>query len=515
MRRSYSLLTVVIALGVFAAPAFADMTPTILVDGYTVKTDVPPLVVDGHVLVPLRGVFERFGADVQYDASTDTATATRYGATVKITGDSSVGLVNGARVALETPAREVAGRLEVPLRFVAEALGVSVDYDGSSNTVVIVSGVRPGNFVAAGPGTPPYASASVASTSGASTIGAPPNVTDQQPSPNALIGTDYPQIYARLGGGSAAVDPSTVRVVVDGADVTDQSTVSSAYIAYTPTEQMMGGTHTVDVSGQSDDGTPFDSQWSFQIQSDMTPDFVASSIGFAPQFFGVPRFGFFPPGFSVFAPGPQFFVFGQPIIIVFFSPFFPNGTGFFSLSGVPGQFVMTQWLGCPGFFWGSFSVPQGVLSPNSVIAAHFTTSDGRTVIAHATAPLHIDGTRKTLPSSLRFAMRARLINRPLTPRALVAFDRIAPKINPHHVTITLIGQSRIPARTIPIMRRPVTPLLTGIRRMPPPRPVMIPHPIIVPRPVLMPRPVVLPPPVTIPRVPLPTGTIPRKPVPPR
>lgn len=511
MRRIFALLAASAALGLSAAPAFAGATPTILVDGYTVTTDVPPVVVDGHVLVPLRGVFARFGADVEYDASTDTAVATRDGTTVKVRGDSPFGWVDGARVALETPAREVAGRLEVPLRFVAEALGVSVDYDASSNTVVIVSGMQPGNFVAAGPGTPPYGASSVASTSSYSSVsGTPPSVDGQQPSPNALIGTEYPQIYARLGGGSSAVDPSTVRVAIDGLDVTSRSTVSSAYIAYTPEEPMTGGTHTVEVSGQSDDGTPFDSQWSFEIESDMTTDFVASSIGFAPQFFGVPRFGFFPPGFSVFAPGPQFFVFGQPIVIVFFSPFFPNGTGFFSLSGVPGQFVMTPWLGCPGFFWGSFDVPGGVVSPNAVIAAHFTTSDGREVIAHATAPLHIDGTRRTIPSTIRFAVRGRLIDRPVTPRALVAFDRIRSTVAPRHVTIVVHGVRHVPIRTtMTIARRRMVPLVTGIRRMP--RPATIPRQNIpIARPVAMPP----RPPVMIPQMPPPV-VIPRKPIPPR
>lgn len=511
MRCTFALLAAAFVLALSAAPAHADATPTILVDGFTVTTDVPPIVVNGHVLVPLRGVFERFGADVEYDASTDTAVATRNGTTVKVQGDSPAGWVDGARVALETPAREVAGRLEVPLRFVAEALGVSVDYDAPSNTVVIVSGVRPGNFVAAGPGTPPYASSPVASSANAvtSVSGTPPSVDGQQPSPNALIGTQYPQIYARLGGGSSAVDPSTVRVLVDGADVTDQSTVSSAYVAYTPEQPMTGGTHTIDVSGQGDDGTPFDSQWSFEIESDMTPDFVASSIGFAPQFFGVPRFGFFPPGFSVFAPGPQFFVFGQPIVIVFFSPFFPNGTGFFSLSGVPGQFGMTPWLGCPGFFWGSFDVPGGVLSPNAVIAAHFTTSDGRTVVAHATAPLHIDGTRRTIPSSIRFAVRGRLIDHPLTPRALVAFDRVRTIVPPRHVTIVMHGVRRVPIRTaMPIARRRMIPLVTGIRQMPPRRVVIPRQPMPIGRPITMP-------PVMIPRVaPPPPVVIPRKPIPP-
>jgi len=510
MRRTSISIVALFALALFACPAFAD-APTIVVDGYSVQTDVPPVVIDGHVLVPLRGVFERFGAHVDYDAADNAAIAQRGGTTVKVVVDDPVGWVNGARVALETPPREIAGRVEVPLRFVAQALGVSVDYDASSNEVVIVSGVTPGNFVAAGPGTPPYASASLASNYGASgTTGTPPSVEGQQPSPNALIGTDYPQIYARLGGGSSAVDPATVRVIVDGVDVTDLSTVSSAYIAYTPTEQMTGGTHTVDVSGQSDDGTPFDSQWSFRIQSYSSTDYISSIVGYNAPMFGYSRFGFFPPGFSVFAPGPQFFVFGQPIIIVFFSPFFPNGTGFFSLSGVPGQFVMTPWLGCPGFFWGSFSVPQGVLSPNAVVAAHFTTSDGRSIVAHATAPLHIDGTRRTLPASLRFAVRSHLVNRPLTPRSLVAFNRVErATIISRRSALTVLHGVRVPAHTMMPIARRTAPRVTTIPRMLPPRPAPAGRPMIpIHQPIVLPPPPTRP--VVIPRVPAPV-VIPRKP----
>jgi hypothetical protein len=522
MHRVISLAALLLTIVFLAAPGRAD-APTILVDGTVARTDAPALTVDGHVLVPLRGVFERFGATVDYDAKTNTAIAQRAGTIVKIAVDSTDAWVNGHHVTLETPAREFGGRVEVPLRFVAEALGVSVDFDSLTNTVVIVSGFKQGNFVAAGPGTP-------AAQNAPSNAYAPqlpsiaPSVDEKRPTPNSLVGSQYPQIYARFSGGGS-VDPTSVRLLVDGADVTDSATVSSAYVAYTPASPLDGGSHEVEISGQSADGAPFDERWSFRVDTGMTSNYVSSVVGYSAPAFGYPRFGFFPPGFSVFAPGPQFFVEDEPIVIVFFSPFF-NGNGFFTVSGMPGEFEMTPWLGCPGFFWSAFTVPSGVVDPEAIVAAHFSTSDGRVVLVHSTAPLRIDGSRKSLPSDIRFAVKAKLVNRPATPRLLVAFHRTLPIAH-----ITPIGRKSASGRTIlPIARRTpfreVSPryisrrLPVAMRRLPEPVPfvraVPPPPPIVIP--VRPPVPIV-PAPQPIPIRPMPAPApvpvpVPLKPIPP-
>jgi hypothetical protein len=221
------------------------------------------------------------------------------------------------------------------------------------------------------------------------------------------------------------VDPATVRLVLDGGDITASATVSSAYVAYTPPAPLDAGSHTVEISGQAEDGTPFDVTWSFRLDTDVNDGYVGSIIGYGPGRFGYGRFGFHPPGFSVFAPGPQYFVFGQPIVIVFFSPFFPAGSGFFTVGGYGGQLRMTPWLGCPGYYWAAMQVPEGLVESNAMVSAHFLTSDGRGVVVQSTAPLRIDGSRRSLPSDIQFAVQARLVNHPSTPRALVAFTHFS------------------------------------------------------------------------------------------
>jgi hypothetical protein len=418
-----------LAICLVPGPARA-VAPSIVVDGYSLPADVPALVSGDHVLVPLRGVFERLGAKVDFDPSTQTASASLNGMMVQVVVDSRTAHVNGAERTLEVGAREVAGRVMIPLRFVAQSLGVSVDYDEASNTVVIVSGQRPGNFAAMVSGPDLTVPAKAA-----------PNVEDERPTQGELIGSQYPSIYARFAGGSSAVTPTSVRLSVDGADVTDAATISSAYISYTPNTPLLTGQHTVAVTGSSDDGTTFSSSWAFRVDAGSSADYTtgtysagySGSLGWggAPfgGFGGFGRFGFSPPGFSVFTPGPLFFVSGNIIEVIFVSRFFPFGNAFFNISGFPGTFALSPWLGNPGFFWGFCRVPFGVTARNAVIAARFTTPDGHHVVVHSTAPMQIEGERTSLPASLHYAVMPHLIGRPDSPRHLVYFRRVDPGTN--------------------------------------------------------------------------------------
>ncbi|MBC5823878.1 MAG: copper amine oxidase N-terminal domain-containing protein [Candidatus Eremiobacteraeota bacterium] len=417
------------------APAAAD-APTILIDGQRAVTDVPAISIGGRVLVPLRGVFEHLGASVSYDGASRIATARTGSRIVSVPVGSRFGWVDGRRLPMDVAAREVAGRIEVPLRFFAQAVGAAVDYDGSSNAVLIVSGFKPGNFVAA---VGPQGAALASSHASRESV---PTVEDERPSSGALIGSEYPQFYARFNGGSSAVDPASVKATVDGADVTNAATISSAYFDYTPPSGLGSGQHTVALSGQSDDGMPFSAEWSFRVDAGDDSSYSSSGFGYDSGSLGYRGFGFYPPGFSLFAPGPLYYVAGNIIEVVFFSRYFPFGTGFFTIGGIPGMFPLSPWGGYPGYYSGTFSVPYGAVSHAAVIAAHFRTAAGRTVVVRGTAPLTIDGTRKTLPRSIRFAVAAKLIPHPLSPHHVVAFKRLIPEIARKVAPVAVGGVTR-------------------------------------------------------------------------
>lgn len=117
----------------------ADPGRKVYVNGKLARFDVPPVIVNGRTLLPLRGVAEQLGAQVDWNAATLTATVTLGPNTVQVTRDSAKALVNGLEVALDVPATIIDGRTMLPLRFMSEALNKTVDYyPGDPGTAVIV-----------------------------------------------------------------------------------------------------------------------------------------------------------------------------------------------------------------------------------------------------------------------------------------------------------------------------------------------------------------------------------------
>ena len=51
--------------------------------------------------------------------------------------------------------------------------------------------------------------------------------------------------------------------MLDGVNVTDQSTRSPRGIVYSPPSDLQSGRHEVRVNGTDANGTPFDTRWSF------------------------------------------------------------------------------------------------------------------------------------------------------------------------------------------------------------------------------------------------------------
>src|SRR5215472_4083685 len=74
--------------------ASAQASIQVYVDGQAVNFDVPPTVIQGRVLVPLRGIFERLGATVDYDVRTQHIVAVRGPQTVELTIGSRQARVN-------------------------------------------------------------------------------------------------------------------------------------------------------------------------------------------------------------------------------------------------------------------------------------------------------------------------------------------------------------------------------------------------------------------------------------
>jgi len=126
--------------GTFTAPPSIYVVLTIgsaemQVNGMSQKIDAAPLIKDGRTLLPIRALIEALGGSVQWNASTKTATVMLGSRTVALTIGSEKALVNGSPVALDVPLMIVGGRTFLPLRAVAENLGLDLAWEPVSRTI--------------------------------------------------------------------------------------------------------------------------------------------------------------------------------------------------------------------------------------------------------------------------------------------------------------------------------------------------------------------------------------------
>ncbi len=314
-----------------------------------------PAMVQGRVLVPLRGVLEAMGAYVEYRSATRSVFARRGATEIELRLGDRAALVDGRQVMLDVPAASMGGSTMVPLRFMGESLGADVRWVDATRTVMISTAagsggggggsggggtgagagavaiqafthtasewIRPGetiNVTLIGtPGmqasfgisgvTERVAMRETASgryegswtapsnrqigISGASIIGTLQSTTDSrsiQAATNVSIDTLAPRITQVLpeanaqviqgdvsvsavfdDAGGSGVDSRTVRVLVNGQDVTRDATITSAF-ANLRTNRVVLGRNIAVVSLSDFAGNPVTKTWEFVVAATST-----------------------------------------------------------------------------------------------------------------------------------------------------------------------------------------------------------------------------------------------------
>jgi Copper amine oxidase N-terminal domain/Bacterial Ig domain len=251
-------LAFILAGAALAAPMPIAAQVTVNVGGQPLYLNPGPIERAGRVFVPLRSIFERLGASVVYQSGTINATRAGQGISLQI--GSTQATVNGQIQYLDVAPFIVGATTYVPLRFVAQSFGSNVGYD-SSTQVVSISMPHGGGGHYVPPPVHPIP---------------PPNpppvsivrLVAQQPPPGANVVNRFVTLSADF---SNQVNPGSVRVWLDGADVTSRCNVSRASIAYRPPAPLAFGGHTVRVAGVDAGGSRFDRSWSFNVSGAPPP----------------------------------------------------------------------------------------------------------------------------------------------------------------------------------------------------------------------------------------------------
>lgn len=95
------------------------------------------LVKGGTVLIPLRSMFEQMGASVSYDAGSKTVSVSKPGSEVKVTVGKPEVIINGESRPLDVPPMIYQGNVLVPVRVISEGMGAYVQWVPDKQVVVV------------------------------------------------------------------------------------------------------------------------------------------------------------------------------------------------------------------------------------------------------------------------------------------------------------------------------------------------------------------------------------------
>ncbi|WP_248930464.1 stalk domain-containing protein [Paenibacillus hamazuiensis] len=131
---------------VIAAAAFILSTPTVtkadeaipvFINGEKISFEVQPFIEEGTTMVPFRPVFENLGLTVSWDGETQTVKGTRNNLTIELQIGSTTAKLNSATENLALAPKIVNGNTFVPLRFIGEAADKYVVWDEKKHSIFL------------------------------------------------------------------------------------------------------------------------------------------------------------------------------------------------------------------------------------------------------------------------------------------------------------------------------------------------------------------------------------------
>lgn len=142
LKRSISLILTLICLLSLPLPAGASSLevskfstrPIILLNDQEVKSEVAPVLVNGRLMLPVGVIFKALGAEVTWHEKERRVTATKGDLTILMEIGTSSMAVNGVPRKLEVPPMLIENRTFIPVRAVAEAMGLEVSWDPDTYT---------------------------------------------------------------------------------------------------------------------------------------------------------------------------------------------------------------------------------------------------------------------------------------------------------------------------------------------------------------------------------------------
>lgn len=151
MKKIFVLLTIVLTMVTGMIPAQAEVnTIDVYVNGTLMVCDPPAMIYNQRTMIPLRAVSESLGWDAEWNAEKRIAYIIDNEKGIVIGVSTGVNVLaraigeNTEEIKIDTPPIMFDSRVFIPVRAVAEALGVSVSWEAETRSVVITTKVSEG-----------------------------------------------------------------------------------------------------------------------------------------------------------------------------------------------------------------------------------------------------------------------------------------------------------------------------------------------------------------------------------
>lgn len=118
--------------------ALANQSISVYMNNEKINFDTEPMLINDRTMVPMRAIFEKLGAVVEWDDKNNTALVQKEHKSISVTIGAPY-MTNGhmRAIPLDSPAVLHNGRTLVPLRAVSQVFGCEVQWDEDTNTVNI------------------------------------------------------------------------------------------------------------------------------------------------------------------------------------------------------------------------------------------------------------------------------------------------------------------------------------------------------------------------------------------
>jgi N-acetylmuramoyl-L-alanine amidase len=133
----YAFLTAFVFIMLLPHVSYADTGIPLYLNGKQLISSTPAQIIKNTTMVPVRIVSEELGAEVGWNDASKEVTITKDPLKIKLQLGKKEVTVNGKTQKLDVEPMNVKGSTLLPLRFIAEGLGLKVDWENKARAVYL------------------------------------------------------------------------------------------------------------------------------------------------------------------------------------------------------------------------------------------------------------------------------------------------------------------------------------------------------------------------------------------